>query len=84
MQDLRIKPDGSNNKRNPTTIKRVDRKGSHSTPAKAMMFVVMSLMICYLPYFPIGLINVYVRNIAKRDPGELLDVLMLGHTCWLV
>ena len=43
-----------------------------------MVSVLISLLICYLPYFVVGFIRPYKRYIKGEDYKESIDVLLLG------
>ena len=58
--------------------KKVDIKGCHHLAlAKTMVFIVISLFICYVPYFIVGFIRPYKNYIRGKDPKESIDVLLL-------
>ena len=58
--------------------RKMNTKGSHNlTLAKTMVFILISLVICYLPYFIVGVIRPYKKYIRGENPGEPIDVLLL-------
>ena len=54
------------------------RRGPHNfTLAKTMTFILISVLICYFPFFVIGFIHSYVKYIKRKAPGELLETMLL-------
>ena len=57
---------------------KMNTKGSHHLAlAKTMVFILISIVICYLPYFIVGFIRPYKSYIKEQDPKESIDVLLL-------
>ena len=54
------------------------KSGPHNlTLAKTMIFVLISVLICYFPFFVIEFIHSYVKYIKRKAPGEVLGTLLL-------
>ena len=76
-QQLRIQTNGLHDKDGETEVKKTDRsKPSNLNLAKAVVFVLLAMTICYLPYIIIGFFHSYITYVKIKDPGRSLHVLL--------